>query len=67
MARRRDCNSEDFLLSGRFLPAWVSSVPEFLLRRFDRETHLFNALSSCPNFGHCPVVVVRDPAALGAS
>ncbi|MCW2540523.1 MAG: putative sodium:solute symporter [Frankiales bacterium] len=102
MARRAIATSEDFLLSGRSLPAWVTglafisanlgaieilgmaangaqyglstvhfywigavpamiflgvvmmpfyygsrvrSVPEFLLRRFNRETHLFNALS----------------------
>src|SRR6201994_2852212 len=102
MARRAIATSEDFLLSGRSLPAWVTglafisanlgaieilgmaangaqyglptvhfywigavpamvflgvvmmpfyygsrvrSVPEFLLRRFNRPTHLFNALS----------------------
>ena len=102
MARRAIATSEDFLLSGRSLPAWVTglafvsanlgaieilgmaangaqygistvhfywigavpamvflgvvmmpfyygsrvrSVPEFLLRRFNRTTHLFNALS----------------------
>ncbi len=102
MARRAVATSEDFLLSGRSLPAWVTglafisanlgaieilgmaangaqygmstlhfywigavpamiflglvmmpfyygsrvrSVPEFLLRRFNRSTHLFNAIS----------------------
>src|ERR1700760_1048856 len=102
MARRAIATSEDFLLSGRSLPAWVTglafisanlgaieilgmaangaqygistvhfywigavpamvflgivmmpfyygskvrSVPEFLLRRFNRSTHLFNAVS----------------------